>query len=102
MELYNVLPTCLPNRSLFGSRWVHTSLNSTIEPTGGNGHIKRDVGDSAKPQVTGAMIFTHSEYHSRITLGLVYHQTKHNYDTVLVGDFHTDNQYNYSLTVLVN
>ena len=81
MELDNI--TNMSARiGLFEWRWVPSSPNSTIETTWGNRHNKRDVGNLA--QVTGVMILTHSEYHSRITLGQVYHQTKpkNNYDTV--------------------
>ena len=56
------------SRSLWRSEGTYLP-NSTIDPTWGHGFIKRDVGDSV--QVIGVMILTHS----RITLGLVYHQT---------------------------
>ena len=66
-------------KGIFGRSWVHTVPNSTIKPSWMDRHKKRDVGDSA--QVIGAMIFTNSEYRSRIILGPNH---KNDNDTVLV------------------
>jgi len=55
---------------------------------------KRDFRDSA--QFKAAVIFTHSWYHSRITLRLVYIQMTNTKKSVLVNDFKVNNQHNWS------